>query len=368
MDIFVAYSNKDEPRVRTVVDWLRRHGLDVWVAYELPAGLDWDTEIDRVLAEIPCVLTVWSPDAVASAEVKGEARAAMARDALVTVSLDHVLPPRSFTHLHAVDLTGLTVDEDSPRTAQALKGIRSKLTGVEAEPAEDPEAANAPLPSTPVGGSRHLWIGMGAAAVFGIGILVTLNSQGLAQPSCDDEEAVILAGQTFGADTTIKEDLVCITANASVRVKNGARLDIEAETLVIEGAARFDGRGEPGARGRAGNNGPVHRHKPPQVAGIAVCGNAPSRKDYSGGHGGRGGNGGAGATISIRYGQLQGDPKQLQHDVAGGAGGAGGPGGRAGMATCTVIKPYRVKGANGKKGAPGKAGRSGSFELVKVEG
>ncbi|MGB8433546.1 MAG: toll/interleukin-1 receptor domain-containing protein, partial [Burkholderiales bacterium] len=128
MDVFVAYSNKDEPRVRTIVQWLRLQGIEVWVAYERPAGLDWDKEIDNVLAAIPCVLAVWSPDSVDSPEVKGEARAAMARNALVTVSLDRELPPRSFTHLHAIDLSGLTVDEKSPRTAQVLEGIRSKLS------------------------------------------------------------------------------------------------------------------------------------------------------------------------------------------------------------------------------------------------
>ena len=43
---------------------------------------------------------------------KDEARAAKARDALATASLDGALPPRSFIHLHAVDLIGLAVDED----------------------------------------------------------------------------------------------------------------------------------------------------------------------------------------------------------------------------------------------------------------
>lgn len=362
MDVFVAYSSKDEARVRTIVEWLRHNGIEVWVAYELPAGVDWDTQIDEVLSEIPCVLTVWSPDSVASAEVKGEARAAMARDALVTVSLDKALPPRSFTHLHAVDLTDLGVTEDSSRTRQVLQGIRAKLSA--ADTVVDIEAVRT-ASSPPAVGRRGIWLG-GGIALLAVAGLVVLNSGSLAGPSCDDEGAMTLAGQTFNKDTVIKEPLVCIAANAQVRVTNGARLDIEAETLVIEGAARIDGRGRPGSRGRSGSDGPVHHHKPPKVAGIAVCGTAPARSDYSGSNGGRGGNGGPGARISIRFNSLQGDVAQLKHDVTGGAGGAGGAGGRAGLATCKVIKPYRVKGSKGRTGPRGASGKSGSFELVQV--
>jgi len=366
MDVFVAYSSSDEARVRTIVEWLRRNDLVVWVAYELPAGLDWDTEIDRVLAEIPCVLTVWSPDAVASPEVKGEARAAMARDALVTVSLDNALPPRSFTHLHAVDLTGLSVDECSPRTAQALCGIRAKLGESVAGSTEAPQAADTRRPAPGIG-PRHLWVGMVAVALLAVGSLVAIDSIGLAQASCDDAEAFVLAGQKFDKDMRIEKPVVCIAANAELRIRNGARLDVEAETLIIEGAAHFDGRGEPGARGRAGSNGAVHHHKPPKVGVIAVCGNAPSKSDYSGSNGGRGGNGGKGASISIRYRELHGDPALLNHEVAGGAGGVGGAGGRAGRAICKALKPYDVRGKNGRKGRPGTQGKSGSFELVRID-
>ena len=375
MDVFVAYSSKDEASVRIIVDWLRRNGLQVWVAYELPAGLDWDTEIDRVLAQIPCVLTVWSPSAVASAEVKGEARAAMARDALVSVSLDAVLPPRSFTHSHAVDLTGLGVVEDSVRTSQVLRGIRTKLdrntqqhpivepsssdaaAGQEDVPAEPPAARRAPSP----------WWAYAGGALVAIGaVYFIVGDDAAARPSCDDPGVYKLAGQTFMQDTVIRESVVCIAENAVVRVAGGTGLQIDAETLVVQGKAKFDGRGSEGARGRDGSNGPKDEFSPPRIAGVAVCGEKPPASRYDGEAGGRGGNGGDGARIEIRYRALDGDPSLLTHDVRGGAGGRGGNGGRPGFATCRDIGAFRVNGAHGASGATGNNGRDGSFVLSRI--
>ncbi len=377
MDVFVAYSNKDEPRVRTIVEWLRLQGIEVWVAYERPAGLDWDKEIDTVLAVIPCVLAVWSPDSVSSPEVKGEARAAMARNALVTVSLDKELPPRSFTHLHAIDLSGLTVDEQSPRTAQVLEGIRSKLS---ARP--DPGDSSAGTPADPTkaestrgkadgalaNGSRRsrFWMSTAGVTVAVIAAAVLFSHQGYTKRSCDEDGVYKLTAQTFATDTPIKAEVVCVASDAQIRVTNGATLDIATDTLIVEGAARFDGSGAPGAPGKPGSDGPTHLHQPPRV-GIAICGQAPPRSDYSGRPGGRGGNGGPGATIVVRYAHLQGDLGQVQHDVSGGAGGKGGAGGRPGSAQCRDINAYQVIGASGNSGPDGLPGKAGRFELVKVE-
>jgi hypothetical protein len=371
MDVFIAYSSKDESRVRTIVDWLRHNGLEVWVAYELRAGLDWDSEIDRVLAEIPCVLAVWSPDAVASAEVKGEARAAMARDALVTVSLDNALPPRSFTHLHAVDLSGLEVGEDSPRTAQVLNGIHAKLAADrQSVPAvSEPAPGQSVAPPVDAGAGREtslLWTYVGGALLAAGGIFMIVGGEGTAHASCDAPDTYRLTGQTFSKDTTIDQSVVCIADNATIRVTNGATLTVNADTLVLQGPARFDGRGIDGTAGRAGSDGPRHHHKPPVVLGISVCANAPPRSDYDGKPGGRGGNGGPGATIRIGYKELQGAADELKRDVAGGKPGAGGRGGRAGRAICKAGKPYDVKGRSGPQGSSGSPGSDGSFELVQL--
>jgi hypothetical protein len=366
-DVFVAYSSRDEAQVRTIVAWLRRNGLRVWVAYELPAGLDWDTEIDRVLAEIPCVLTVWSPDSVGSAEVKGEARLGMARDALVTVSLDRTLPPRSFTHLHAVDLSGLTVDEESARTAQLLQGVRSKLAGSDKPPVESADATSGEVASsgTPGGGGLRSsrWVyALGGLVTVAV-LLLIVNGQQSAQAACDDQEAFRLAGQTFDQDTTIRKSVVCVADNANVRVKNGASLLIDAQTLVLQGVARFDGRGRDGAPGEPGSDGPRHTHEPWGGA-LAICANAPPRSDYDGKPGGRGGNGGAGATIALRYAELIGDAASLSHDVSGGKAGPGGRGGKAGRSVCKKGNPHVVNGQAGRRGPSGAAGAAGSFELV----
>lgn len=374
MDVFVAYSNRDEQRVRAIVDWLRSKGLAVWVAYELPAGLDWDAEIDRVLAKIPCVLTVWSPDAAASAEVKGEARAAMARHALVTVSLDGALPPRSFTHLHAVDLTGLTADEQSPRTEQVLRGIRSKLVPPdvvgEAAPAQHSDRVAMPTPARASGRFARMstWATLAGVLLGGALLLAIYGGDATAEQSCDDEGVFRLTGQTFSKDTTIDEAVVCVADNAHIRVKNGASLTVDADTLILQGTARFDGRGSDGAAGQAGSDGPQHTHVPPVVLGISICAGAPPRADYDGQPGRRGGNGSQGATIRIRYSDLQGDPAGLAHNVSGGRAGPGGRGGKGGRAVCKAGKSYDVNGRRGASGPSGSPGADGTFELAQRAG
>jgi hypothetical protein len=181
---------------------------DVVVRNEnVPAGLDWDKEIDTVLAAISCVLVVWSPDSVNSAEVKGEARAAMARNALVTVSLDKALPPRSFTHLHAIDLSGLTVDEKSPRTAQVLEGIRSKLssgpdsastsTGASVDRTKA-ESTRGKTGGASANGPRRsrLWLGVAGTTLAAIAAALVFSHQGYPQRSCD-EEGVSVVSQRY---------------------------------------------------------------------------------------------------------------------------------------------------------------------------
>lgn len=363
MDVFIAYSSHDETRVRTIVEWLRREGLAVWVAYERPAGLDWDKEIDTVLAVIPCVVAVWSPASVASPEVKGEARAAMARNALVTVSLDRQLPPRSFTHLHAVDLSGLAVDERSPRTAQVLDGIRAKLHAT-AGPGERARSAP-PEGAKPASIRPRVWMGIGGTTLLAVAAVVVFALQKAPPPSCDTPGVVTLP-ETFATDTRIRESAVCIPAGATVRVANGARLDIESDALILEGGARFDGRGEPGAAGRPGSDGPKHVHQPPKVLGVAICGRPPPQSDYSGQPGGRGDDGGPGARISIRTQRVEGDPAQLKHDVSGGTGGRGGAGGLAGSAICRDGNPYAVRGVAGRPGANGSPGKAGVFTFVRA--
>ncbi len=49
--------------------------LKVWFDAELRSGTSFDTEIDRQVRAAKCVLVCWSPGAVASDWVRGEATA-----------------------------------------------------------------------------------------------------------------------------------------------------------------------------------------------------------------------------------------------------------------------------------------------------
>ena len=72
-DVFVSYKREDTVRVSKLVAALRSAGLEVWWDQDIEPSEPWEATIDRALREAKAVIVCWSPDAVASENVRAEA-------------------------------------------------------------------------------------------------------------------------------------------------------------------------------------------------------------------------------------------------------------------------------------------------------
>ena len=71
-DIFISYSRKDKPWVKTLAATLVAEGYDVWWNPEILPGQDYETVIKEALESTKCVLTVWSKNSIESTWVQAE--------------------------------------------------------------------------------------------------------------------------------------------------------------------------------------------------------------------------------------------------------------------------------------------------------
>lgn len=166
-----------------------------------------------------------------------------------------------------------------------------------------------------------------------------------------------------GKDTLVAAERIIIKSGAQIRVRNGTKLVINAETLVVEGPALIDGSGEVGERGAEGpsndgywdNSGTGGNHRHWEEAG-----NHPNDRGHKGGTGGPGGRG---AVVEIFHAKVEGSTSNIRIIVAGGAGGPGGPGGVGRRLKCVHCNQEK-RGSRGPNGDQGPLGTSGSWRVV----
>ena len=139
-DVFLSYKRKDAPRVRKLVGALREAGLDVWWDDDIPASAPWESTIERALADAKAVIVCWSPDSVASENVRSEARVARADGRLVQVFLMPCTPPLFFGERQGIDLTSWRGKSDDPRIAKLAQTARAIAAGERIEGGERPKA------------------------------------------------------------------------------------------------------------------------------------------------------------------------------------------------------------------------------------
>src|SRR5215475_15776791 len=94
-DVFISYKREEREAVTIIAEKLRALRLEVWFDEKLSAGGTFDDQIAEEIELAKAVLTCWTPSAIESEWVRGEA--AMARDAnkLVTCFLEptKLVPP-----------------------------------------------------------------------------------------------------------------------------------------------------------------------------------------------------------------------------------------------------------------------------------
>src|SRR5205823_8659221 len=114
---------------------LREGGLDVWWDEDIPASAPWEANIERALADAKAVIVCWSPDSVASENVRSEARVAREDGRLIQVFVKPCTPPLFFGERQGIDLSSWRGKADDPRIAKLTDNIR-QVTGERIEAGE----------------------------------------------------------------------------------------------------------------------------------------------------------------------------------------------------------------------------------------
>lgn len=104
-DVFISYKRDERPQVAEIAQRLTALKLNVWFDAEMRSGTTFDAEIDRKVRAAKCVLVCWSPGAIASDWVRGEATIGRGRGVLCASMLLPCDLPAPFNLVHTNDLT-----------------------------------------------------------------------------------------------------------------------------------------------------------------------------------------------------------------------------------------------------------------------
>src|SRR5205085_5165132 len=137
-DVFISYKREDARRVGKLVAALREADLDVWWDEDIAPSAPWEATIEKALADAKAVIVCWSPDAVASENVRSEARVAREDGRLIQVFMKHCSPPLFFGERQGVDLSSWGGKADDPRIAKIAESVRAVAAG------KRPDVANMP--------------------------------------------------------------------------------------------------------------------------------------------------------------------------------------------------------------------------------
>jgi hypothetical protein len=134
-DVFISYKRAERARVQQVYELLRAEGLDVWfdARLEVGRGEGFDAEIEREVTSAACVLVCWTPEALRSIYVKGEAKKGLERQVLVPVFLESCTLPVPFNGVDTADLVGWSGDPSESRWQAVLGIVKSTVTKSKAD-------------------------------------------------------------------------------------------------------------------------------------------------------------------------------------------------------------------------------------------
>ena len=103
-DVFISYSSKDRSWVQKLAKAIESQGYSVWWDTQLLPSHDFEKVIEERLAQVKCVIVVWSGNSINSDWVRNEAAEARKRGILIPVYLEVVEPPLSFRNIHITNL------------------------------------------------------------------------------------------------------------------------------------------------------------------------------------------------------------------------------------------------------------------------
>lgn len=123
VDVFISYQRAEREAVQIIANKLVELRVSIWFDAKLRPGGSFDEEIATAIKEAKAVLTCWTPAALASEWVRGEATMARQDDRLVACFLEPttLIPPFNLTH--AEDLSAWAGQEDNPAWIKLLERI-----------------------------------------------------------------------------------------------------------------------------------------------------------------------------------------------------------------------------------------------------
>ncbi len=202
-DVFISYARENRGKARVLVDALRRRGLDVWWDPEVRTGDSWAAVIEAAVTSAPCVIVLWSKEAVESRWVNAEARLGLRAGKLVPVCLDETEPPLVFCEIQHLSLAGWD-GEGEPGEIERLvddaRGVIARSRGGAASP------SSGERPPRPWSAIRALAAGVavGVALVWsdGLGALLEAATDmalraGLPLPPVVTQAVVVAASGAF---------------------------------------------------------------------------------------------------------------------------------------------------------------------------
>lgn len=148
-DVFLSYKREDSEAAARLVQALRAEGIEVWWDRDIRPGAPWEATIEKALAEAAVVLVCWSRAAVASDNVRSEARWAREQGRLIQIFVEPCNPPLFFGEHQGIDLAAWSGERDNQRFVELLEVVRERV-GARAphalQSATGPNRTNAPAP------------------------------------------------------------------------------------------------------------------------------------------------------------------------------------------------------------------------------
>ena len=148
-DVFISYKRENLTAVNRLVEALRAEGVVVWWDQDIPPNAAWEATIERELAVAKLVIVAWSPAAVASDNVKAEARSARGQGRLLQVFVEACEPPLFFGERQGVDLKHWSGAVGDPAFRSVLAAVREGLQPSVAAPDAAVSTEPPTLPSKP---------------------------------------------------------------------------------------------------------------------------------------------------------------------------------------------------------------------------
>ncbi len=128
-DIFISYKRENQDAVQRIVQGLRGAGHTVWWDQDIEPDAPWEATIERELEASKVVIVAWSQAAVASENVKAEARRARNQGKLIQIYVQSCDPPLFFGERQGVDLSNWNGNADDNRFRTILTAVKAILAG-----------------------------------------------------------------------------------------------------------------------------------------------------------------------------------------------------------------------------------------------